>query len=159
MTKQRNAKAMMSIGAIASRTGLAVTAIRFYEAEGLITPSRNAGGQRQYRRDEIRRLSFIKISQNLGFSLREINDALSTLPESRTPTKKDWQQLSKHFAQVIDQRIAKLTQLRENLSRCIGCGCLSLTTCRLHNPDDLASSLGAGPRYLVGDSSKDVVQQ
>lgn len=156
MSKTTDTNALLSIGAVALRTGLAITAIRFYETEGLITPSRNNGGQRQYRRGDIRRLSFIKISQNLGFSLNEIQNALNTLPDSRTPTKKDWERLSKHFAQEIDQRIAQLTQLRENLSGCIGCGCLSLAKCRLYNPDDLASNLGAGPRYLLGDSTADV---
>ena len=156
MTKKRSAKPLLSIGAIASRTGLAITAIRFYESEKLITPSRNAAGQRQYRRDEIRRLSFIKISQNLGFSLKEIHDALNTLPNGRTPTKKDWEKLSKHFAHEIDQRIAKLTQLRENLTGCIGCGCLSLQTCRLYNPDDDASNFGSGPRYLLGNQAEDI---
>jgi len=155
MTKNLKSSALLSIGAIASRTGLAITAIRFYESEQLITPTRNAGGQRQYRRDEIRRLSFIKISQNLGFSLKEIREALNTLPDGRTPTKKDWERLSQHFAKEIDQRIAHLTQLRENLSSCIGCGCLSLKSCRLYNPDDHASELGTGPRYLLGDSSPD----
>ncbi len=158
MTGKRNTNSMLSIGAVASRTGIAITAIRFYEEEGLITPIRSTSGQRQYRRGDIRRLSFIKISQNLGFSLREIHDALSTLPDSRSPTKKDWERLSKHFAKEIDQRIANLTQLRENLSGCIGCGCLSLTTCRLYNPDDLASKLGPGPRYLMGDTSSDIKQ-
>lgn len=158
MAKKLSSNTLLSIGAVASRTGIAITAIRFYEAEGLIAPIRNASGQRQYRRGDIRRLSFIKISQNLGFSLREINNALDSLPDNRSPTKKDWERLSKHFAETIDQRIANLTQLRENLSGCIGCGCLSLTSCRLYNPDDLAANLGTGPRYLMGDSSADIKQ-
>lgn len=152
MRKPRTPQPNLSIGELANRTGLAITAIRFYETEGLVAPTRNAGGQRRFKRGDIRRLAFIKISQNLGFSLSEIRKALSTLPDGRTPTKKDWQRLSKHFAQQIDQRINGLVELRENLSSCIGCGCLSLSSCRLYNPKDAAASLGAGPRYLLGDS-------
>jgi len=157
MRKPGTLQPNLSIGELANRTGLAITAIRFYETEGLLAPTRNAGGQRRFKRSDIRRLAFVKISQNLGFSLNEIRKALSTLPDGRTPTKKDWERLSKHFAQQIDQRIAGLVQLRENLSSCIGCGCLSLSSCRLYNPNDAAASLGVGPRYLLGDSSGDVV--
>lgn len=159
MPKTVKTKAELSIGEVAKRTGLAITAIRFYEAEKLITPRRNAGGQRLFKRSDIRRLSFIKISQNLGFSLSEIRQAMSTLPDSRTPTKKDWQRLSKRFAADIDKRIAGLMQLREKLNGCIGCGCLSMTACRLYNPDDAASAMGAGPRYLMGDSSDEIIDR
>ena len=143
----------LSIGQLAERTGLAITAIRFYEEELLVFPVRNSGGQRRYTRGDMRRLSFIKVCQNLGFSLADIRNALSSLPDQRTPTKRDWEKLSKHFIQDIDERIAGLQLLRENLSGCIGCGCLSMSKCRLYNPDDGAAQLGAGPRFLMGDSS------
>ncbi len=156
MRKSRAQLPNLSIGELANRTGFAITAIRFYESEGLVSSTRNASGHRRFKRGDIRRLAFIKISQNLGFSLSEIRDTLSTLPDRRTPTKRDWERLSKHFAQQIDQRISGLVQLRENLSTCIGCGCLSLSSCQLFNPKDAAAALGAGPRYLLGDSSKDL---
>lgn len=149
----------LSIGEVAARTGLAITAIRYYESEGLVSPMRKASGQRVFKRGDIRRLSFIKISQNLGFSLREIHTAIATLPNGRTPNKKDWEKLSKQFADEIDQRIAGLVQLREKLNGCIGCGCLSLASCRLYNPDDIAATKGSGPRYLMGDNSEDVVNE
>jgi len=157
MTQALKTAASLSIGDLANRTGLAITAIRFYEAEGLITSTRNAGGQRRFKRGDIRRLSFVKISQSLGFSLAEIRETLSKLPDARTPTKRDWERLSRHFAKEIDNRIEGLRLLRENLSGCIGCGCLSLSTCRLYNPDDAAATLGPGPRYLMGNSVDDVI--
>lgn len=147
--------AMLPIGQLSSRTGLSVTAIRFYEAEGLVSSQRNAGGQRRFLRSNIRRLSFVKICQGLGFSLADIREALSLLPDGRTPTKRDWEKLSRGFAQDIDQRIHALSQLRDTLNGCIGCGCLSLAKCRLYNPDDKAASKGVGPRYLMGDSPED----
>lgn len=150
MTRTRAAQ--LSIGAIAKRTGLSITAIRFYESKGLIVSLRNSGGQRRFKQSDIRRLSFIKICQNLGYSLTDIQDALRTLPASRTPTKRDWERLSSTFAVDIDRRIAGLVQLKEKLTGCIGCGCLSLTKCELYNPEDRAAVLGPGPRYLVGDS-------
>jgi len=156
MTKRRTLAPLLSIGELANRTGLAITAIRFYESEGLLEPTRNAGGQRRFKRGDIRRLAFVKISQNLGFSLAEIRTAMSSLPDGRTPTKRDWERLSKHFAGQIDERIAGLIQLRENLSGCIGCGCLSLSSCKLYNPEDAAASLGTGPRYLLGNSASDL---
>jgi len=145
---------LLSIGKLASRTGLSITAIRFYEAEGLVNARRNAGGQRRFVRGDIRRLSFVKISQGLGFSLADIRQALSKLPDGRTPTKRDWENLSREFARNIDERIDALSQLRETLTGCIGCGCLSLAKCRLYNPDDTAAKYGAGPRYLMGDKSE-----
>jgi len=116
----------LSIGKLAQRTGLSITAIRFYETQGLITAQRNSGGQRRFLRADIRRLSFIKICQNLGFSLADINQVLAKLPDNRTPTKRDWEILSRKFDNDIQRRIEALTQLRENLTGCIGCGCLSL---------------------------------
>lgn len=144
-------KALVTIGVVAERTGLAVSAVRFYESRGLIPSTRSTGGQRLFHRSVIRRVSFVLISQQLGFSLEEIRDALSSLPENRTPTKADWERLSRRFGKDIDDRIERLTQLRESLSSCIGCGCLSLAKCRLYNPEDRAVQLGSGPRFLLGD--------
>lgn len=142
----------LSIGAVSSRTGLAPSAIRYYEEEGLIAPGRNAAGHRRYARADLRRLSFVQISQGLGFTIAEIRDALSTLPDSRTPTKADWSRISRRFGAELDRRIARMQLLRTKLDGCIGCGCLSLKTCALYNPRDRAKRLGAGPRYLLGDS-------
>ncbi len=147
----------LSIGELAARSGVAITAIRFYEQESLLHPLRNAGGQRRFRRGDLRRLSFIKISQQLGFTLSDIRQAFASLPDNRTPTRADWQRLSTQFAKDIDDRIAGLTCLRENLSGCIGCGCLSMKSCALYNPGDAASELGVGARYLEGDSAADVI--
>ena len=141
----------LAIGDIAARTGLTVSAIRFYEGEGLVSAERNAGGQRRFRRAEIRRLSFIMIAQQLGFTLDQIRSALRGLPEGRTPNKRDWTRIGRTFRQELDQRIESLTELREKLDGCIGCGCLSLQRCGLYNPDDRARRHGSGPRYLVGD--------
>lgn len=149
---------LLSIGALATRTGLSITAIRFYEAEGLVRAQRNAGGQRRFLRSDIRRLSFIKICQGLGFSLADIRHTLNRLPDGRTPTKRDWERLSREFSRNIDERIEALSQLRDNLTGCIGCGCLSLAKCRLYNPNDKAANFGAGPRYLMGDESDSVVE-
>lgn len=142
----------LSIGQIAERTGLAVSAIRFYEAEGLVFPGRSAGGTRQFERSDIRRLSFVMIAQGLGFSITEIRAALARLPANRTPTKADWTRLSTEFRAVLDQRITQMAELRDRLDGCIGCGCLSLESCALYNADDRAAQRGAGPRYLVGDT-------
>lgn len=141
----------LSIGQIADRTGLAVSAIRYYESEGLVTPARTAGGTRQFERSDIRRLSFVMIAQGLGFSISEIRQALARLPSKRTPTKADWAKLSSEFRGVLDSRIAQMTELRNRLDGCIGCGCLSLKSCALYNPVDRAAQRGAGPRYLLGD--------
>jgi len=147
----------LSIGEVAKRCGTAVSAVRFYADKGLLRATRNQGGQRQFHRSQIRRLSFILIAQQLGFSLSQIAEQLSSLPDQRTPTQKDWTKMSNQFKSDIDQRIDELTQLRDKLSGCIGCGCLSLKSCRLYNPDDRARGLGAGPRYLLGDESGDVL--
>ena len=136
---------------LAERTGLAVSAIRYYESQGLVTPWRNAGGQRRFQRADIRRLSFVMIAQQLGFSLTEIRALLAGLPGRRTPTAADWAALSAGFRDRLDARIATLQALRDNLDGCIGCGCLSLEKCRLYNPGDRAHAGGAGPRYLLGD--------
>lgn len=140
------------IGKVAARTGIAVSAIRHYEDIGLIRSDRNAGGQRVFLPSDIRRISFIIIAQGLGFSLAQIKDQFDRLPDNRTPTKKDWAKISTSFGREIDARIAALTLMREKLTSCIGCGCLSLKSCALYNKDDRAARLGVGPRYLLGDT-------
>lgn len=147
----------LSIGEIARRSGVAASALRFYESRGLIGSERTAGNQRRYRRDMLRRIAFVRIAQQLGVELGEIQRALDSLPGHRTPTKGDWKRLSKSWRTRLDDRIALLTRMRDNLASCIGCGCLSLRTCPVYNPDDAASARGAGPRYLLGDKPADVV--
>ncbi|MEZ5811962.1 MAG: redox-sensitive transcriptional activator SoxR [Rhizobiaceae bacterium] len=142
---------LLSIGDLARRTGLSVSAIRYYEEEGLVAPERNAGGQRRFPRSDIRRLSFVMAAQQFGFTIGQIRDQLKTLPAGRTPTKKDWTRISRHFRRDLDARIDMLTGLRDKLDSCIGCGCLSLKRCRLVNPDDRMARNGAGPRFLMGD--------
>lgn len=141
----------ISIGYLADRTGLAVSAIRYYEAQGLVEPWRNAGGQRRFHRADIRRLSFIMIAQQFGFSLPQIRGYLRELPNNRTPTKQDWAAISGSFRDQLDERIETLLRLRDKLDGCIGCGCLSLASCKLYNPEDRAAAKGKGPRYLMGD--------
>lgn len=140
---------MLPIGRIAERTGMAVSAIRYYETEGLVHPIRTAAGQRQFRRSDIRRLSFVKIAQELGFSLSEIREEMAKLPEGRTPTKADWERISRRFRTVLDLRIDQLQRTRDRLDGCIGCGCLSLKSCALYNPDDEKGTRGAGPRNII----------
>ncbi|MCB1398175.1 MAG: redox-sensitive transcriptional activator SoxR [Rhodobacter sp.] len=142
----------LSIGALAERTGLAVSAIRYYETQGLVSAWRNAGGQRRFARADIRRLSFVMIAQQFGVSLSEIRDLLDELPGGRTPTPQDWAHISTRFRARLDQRIETLERLRDNLDGCIGCGCLSLPKCSLYNPEDRAHGQGSGPRYLMGDT-------
>lgn len=146
----------LSIGTLASRTGIAVSAIRYYETQGLIHPWRNAGGQRRFQRADIRRLSFIMVAQKFGFSLDRIGEELARLPKTRAPSKSDWARVSKAFRAELDERIETLTQMRETLDGCIGCGCLSLDACALYNARDKAAALGAGPRYLMGDRARDI---
>lgn len=143
---------LIAIGELSDRTDVAPSALRYYEAEGLIAAERSDGGQRRYHRDVIRRVSFIRIAQRVGLSLDEIRDALASLPDSRSPTKADWAKLSKAWRPRLDEQIATLERLRDNLTSCIGCGCLSLQVCALANPGDAAARLGPGPRYLLGDS-------
>lgn len=142
--------ALMSIGQLAKRCGVASSALRFYEGRGLIRSERNASGYRQYTRATIRRVAFIMFAQRVGLSLEEIAAELATLPENRIPKLSDWTVLSESWARHIDGRIAELLQLRDGLSGCIGCGCLSLDRCHLVNPNDRAAELGAGPRYWPG---------
>jgi len=150
------APASLTIGDLARRTGLAVSAIRFYETHGILAPLRNAGGHRRYDRADIRRLSFAMIAQRLGLPLAEIALHMRDLPAHRAPNRRDWERISQAMRAQLDARIATLTQLRDNLDGCIGCGCLSLDTCSLYNADDRAAAKGSGPRYLMGDSSADV---
>ena len=142
----------LSIGDIAARTGLAVSAIRYYEAQGLIAPWRNAAGRRRFQRADIRRLSFVMIAQQFGFTLPQIRVELDRLPKHRAPTKADWSRISAEFRSGLDARITRLEKLRDTLNGCIGCGCLSLDACTLYNADDRAAQRGTGPRYLMGDS-------
>ena len=141
----------LSIGDLAVRTGLSVSAIRFYERKGLITPDRNDGNQRRYEGSDIRRLSFILIAQQIGLSIEQIKDVMAALPEGRTPTKADWSKISRSFRKTLDARIAMMERMRDRLDGCIGCGCLSLKACNLYNPDDKAYRLGVGPRYVISD--------
>ncbi len=142
---------LLSIGEVAERTGVAPSALRFYETEGVISSTRTAGGQRRYPRGVLRRVAFVRVAQRVGLSLDEIRDALSALPSSRTPTKADWARLSASWRPRLDEQIAVLERLRDELSSCIGCGCLSLRECSLYNPSDRAAVNGPGPRYLIGD--------
>ena len=141
----------LSIGAVSERTGVATSALRYYEAEGLVHATRSDGGQRRYTRDVIRRVSFVRIAQQVGLSLDEIREALASLPESRTPTAKDWERLSRAWRPRLDAQIALLERLRDRLDGCIGCGCLSLKACRLLNPADTAAQRGPGPRWVLDD--------
>ncbi len=143
---------MLSIGNLADRTGLSVSAIRYYESEGLIQVGRNAGGQRRFYRADIRRLSFIMIAQKFGFSIAEIANLLSDLPGGRTPTPADWKKISTNMQTRLDAQIASLEKMRDDLDGCIGCGCLSLPRCALWNAADAAAKTGKGPRYLLGDA-------
>lgn len=139
---------LLPIGDIARRTGLSVSAIRFYEEKGLVEAHRTGGNQRRFLRSDIRRLSFILIAQRLGLSLAEIEDALAGLPQGRTPTAADWAKISKEVRQRIDAQIAALEKVRDDLDGCIGCGCLSLKKCELYNADDRHGRDGVGPRVL-----------
>ena len=138
----------ISIGRLAERTGVPISTIRFYEREGLMAPRRSPGGQRRYPRADIRRLSFIRICQRLGLGLAEIRAHLDALPDGRAPDARDWARLSRAMRDDLDARIAALERLRDRLSGCIGCGCLSLGACALHNPRDAQSALGPGAHRL-----------
>lgn len=149
---QRPVDDLLSIGDVSRRTGVPITALRFYEAKGLLRPPRAGSGHRRYPRDTLRRVSFVLAAQRVGLSLRQVKAALSGLPAERTPTADDWSRLSASWRPMLDERIRALERLRDQLDSCIGCGCLSLATCALSNPDDSAAGLGQGPRYLLGDA-------
>jgi MerR family redox-sensitive transcriptional activator SoxR len=142
---------LLTIGEVAQRSGLAASAIRFYERQTLIHAERTPSGQRRFRRDVLRRIAFIRIAQRVGLSLDEIVTALAGLPVDRAPSQQDWQRLTRGWRERLDQRIILLEALRSGLTSCIGCGCLSLRTCALSNADDVAAALGAGPQYLLDE--------
>ncbi|MEM5473978.1 redox-sensitive transcriptional activator SoxR [Hoeflea sp. AS60] len=145
---------LLTIGEVAGRTGLAVSAIRYYDDQGLVSARRTPGGKRMFIRSDIRRLSFILIAQQMGFSLEDIRTQLKQLPLERTPNKRDWEKISRGFRAHLDARIGMLERLRDRLDGCIGCGCLSLKACKLYNPDDRARETGTGPRLVVQKSVK-----
>nr|WP_295832699.1 redox-sensitive transcriptional activator SoxR [uncultured Azospirillum sp.] len=138
----------LTVGEVARRSGVAVSTIHFYEAQGLIRSWRNPGNQRRFSRDVLRRVAVIKVAQRLGISLASIADALNALPQDRSPTTADWKRMSERWREELDDRITKLTKLRDNLDGCIGCGCLSIRDCPLRNPWDELGDAGAGPRLL-----------
>lgn len=142
---------LLTIGDVATRAGVATSALRFYERQGLISSARTSGGQRRYHRDVLRRVAFVRAAQHVGLRLEDIRAALATLPEGRTPTTADWRRLSRSWRPLLDRRIAELERVRDRLDTCIGCGCLSLRACRLLNPDDVAAVEGPGARWLLGD--------
>jgi MerR family redox-sensitive transcriptional activator SoxR len=149
----------LSIGALSERTGVAPSALRFYEAEGLIHATRSAGGQRRYARHVVRRVSFVRVAQSVGLRLDEIREALASLPDERTPTEHDWEQLSRSWRPRLDARIRMLERLRDRLDGCIGCGCLSMKHCRILNPGDEAAERGPGPRFVLDDDDPAALQR
>ncbi len=142
---------LLGIGEVARRSGVAASALRFYEERGLLASERAGSGQRRYPRPVLRRIAFIVFAQRVGLTLEEIRAELDRLPPDRAPTRRDWSQLSATWTSRIDARIAELERLKAGLTECIGCGCLSLDRCRLANPGDRAAGAGPGPRYWVGD--------
>ncbi|MHA6761883.1 redox-sensitive transcriptional activator SoxR [Streptacidiphilus sp. PAMC 29251] len=145
----------LTIGELAARSGLATSALRYYEELGLIHAERTAGGQRRYPRAELRRVAFVRAAQVVGLSLDEVARALAPLPEGHAPTATEWAPVARTWQHRIDGQIAELQRLRRKLGGCIGCGCLSLRTCALYNPDDTAAEHGVGARYLLGDEPPD----
>jgi MerR family redox-sensitive transcriptional activator SoxR len=146
---------LLTIGDLARRTGMSVSAIRFYEDKGLLSPIRTSGNQRRFLRSDIRRLSFVLAAQKLGLSVKEIEAELASLPMSRVPSQADWSAISRRIRGRIDRQIAYLERLREKLDQCIGCGCLSLDRCAIYNPDDQAGRAGPGPRFLLPEGHRD----
>jgi len=146
---------LLTIGEVATRTGLSVSAIRYYESRGLVAAVRTAGNQRRFPRADLRRLSFALIAQKLGLSLAEIEAALRALPEGRAPSRQEWAEIGEQVRGALDERIAMLERMRDRLDGCIGCGFLSLDRCALYNPGDRAARGGAGPRFLLGDNAAD----
>jgi MerR family transcriptional regulator, redox-sensitive transcriptional activator SoxR len=142
---------LLTIGEVARRSGVAASALRFYEERGLIASERAGSGHRRYPRSVLRRVAFVVFAQRIGLTLDEIGTELAKLPPDRAPTRRDWSRLSSGWSARIDDRIAELQRLKAGLTECIGCGCLSLERCQLSNPRDRAASLGPGPRYWIGD--------
>ncbi|WP_338844901.1 redox-sensitive transcriptional activator SoxR [Massilia sp. W12] len=140
---------LMPISEVARRSGLAASALRYYEEQGLLHSSRSSGGQRLYKRESLRRIAFIRAAQQAGLNLEQIRAAFASLPQQRTPTPEDWRQLAASWQPLIQQRIDALIALRDRFDSCIGCGCLSLTKCALYNPQDQAAQEGSGARYLL----------
>lgn len=151
MPRALSHKDLIPIGEMARRTGLSVSAIRFYEGKGLIEPVRTSGNQRRFLRSDIRRVSFILIVQKLGLSLEQISEHLRALPKGRTPNSFDWWKISEQIREDLDARIAQLERLRDNLDGCIGCGCLSMKHCTIYNADDHLGAKGPGPRQVLQD--------
>jgi MerR family redox-sensitive transcriptional activator SoxR len=147
---------VLTIGEVATRSGMATSALRYYEREGLIRSARSDGGQRRYEREVLRRIAFIRVAQRVGLTLAEIREAMAELPDERTPTVADWARLSRAWRTRLRNQIKMLERLRDDLTSCIGCGCLSFKACKLYNPDDAAAALGDGPRYLLGDRPDDL---
>jgi MerR family transcriptional regulator, redox-sensitive transcriptional activator SoxR len=143
--------AELTIGGVATRSGVAPSALRFYESAGLIASQRTIGNQRRYERATLRRVAFIQAGKSARIPLAQIHDALATLPDRGVPTRRDWERLSRRWRDDLDRRIATLEALRNRLTTCIGCGCLSIDRCELLNPDDEAATLGAGAHYLTRD--------
>jgi MerR family redox-sensitive transcriptional activator SoxR len=148
MSQQVRLSGELSVGDVARRSGLAVSALHFYEAEGLIRSHRTQGNQRRYAREVLRRVAIIKVAQRAGIPLKTIREAFKALPQERTPTVADWTRLSSAWKQELERRIDRLTRLRDHLNGCIGCGCLSVRDCPLHNPLDRLAEEGPGPRLL-----------
>ena len=148
MTQIPVSKKELTVGQLSARSGVAVSALHFYEAEGLITARRTTGNQRRYPREMLRRVAFIRASQRVGIPLARIRTALATLPQERTPTRRDWARLSAAWREDLDDRIRQLQHLRDRLTGCIGCGCLSISACQLANPGDRLGDEGPGPRKL-----------
>ena len=142
----------LTIGQMASRSGVQTSALRYYESRGLISSDRTVGGQRRYVRETLRRIAVIRAAQIVGLTLEEIRRALNELPQARTPNRQDWERLSQMWRGSLDDRVAELEALRDRLSGCIGCGCLSLENCGLFNPGDQAADAGAGAQYLLEDT-------
>jgi MerR family redox-sensitive transcriptional activator SoxR len=143
---------LLTIGEVARRSGVAASALRFYEERGLISSERAGSGHRRYPRPVLRRIAFIVFAQRVGLTLEEIRSELEKLPPDRAPNRRDWSRLSSGWSERIDQRIAELERLKLGLTECIGCGCLSLDRCKLANPGDRAAEKGPGPRYWIGDA-------
>jgi MerR family transcriptional regulator, redox-sensitive transcriptional activator SoxR len=143
----------LTVGQLADRSGASVSALRFYERQGLIASRRTPGNQRRYRRDTLRRVALIRIAQRVGIPLADIRDALEQLPGGRTPGRQDWQRLSQHWRAALEERIRRLQQLRDDFTDCVGCGCLSIDRCALANPYDRLAAEGPGPRRLLGPAA------
>jgi len=146
-------EAKLSVGQVAKRCGVKISTLHFYEQIGLIKSLRNQGNQRRYKREVLRRISVIKAAQKVGVTLEEVKVAFANLPDKRTPTKDDWQQLSRFWQQGLNQKIAYLEKLRDSLDGCIGCGCLSMKSCPIYNPEDTLASENTGPVLLERDNN------